>query len=105
MTALHVATEKGFPNIVQLLLELSANINAQDENGYTPLHIAMIEENQFSGNGLSKIVSMLLEKGYYYCYYYYFNTLGSNVKLEDKYGCTPLDVAARHGQSQYFELL
>ncbi len=43
-TPLHVATEKGYSNIVQLLLEHRANVLAKDANGEIPLDIALAKK-------------------------------------------------------------
>ena len=40
-TLLHYAANKGYLEIVRLLLEKGANINVQDNDGRTPLHEAM----------------------------------------------------------------
>jgi ankyrin repeat protein len=40
VTPLHTAAEKGFTEIVKLLLSQSARIDAKDFRGYTPLHLA-----------------------------------------------------------------
>ncbi len=37
-----IASEKGFVEIVQVLLNNRADVNAQDENGNTSLHFATI---------------------------------------------------------------
>lgn len=39
-TALHIATQNGFENVVDALLSNNANVNIQDKNGQTALHIA-----------------------------------------------------------------
>ena len=39
-TALHIAIDRGFPDIVKLLLELKANPNAKSKFGGTPLQLA-----------------------------------------------------------------
>lgn len=40
-TPLHVAAQNGHYDIVKLLIELSANLNAKNENGNTPLHMSV----------------------------------------------------------------
>ncbi|KAJ8131064.1 hypothetical protein O1611_g2561 [Lasiodiplodia mahajangana] len=52
--ALHIAAEKGYEDIVRLLIEFNADINALDEGGRTPLISAAIA-------GEVDIVSLLLE--------------------------------------------
>jgi ankyrin repeat protein len=39
-TAVHIAAERGFNRTIDILAELGADINAQDRNLETPLHIA-----------------------------------------------------------------
>ncbi|MEO6919499.1 MAG: ankyrin repeat domain-containing protein [Collimonas sp.] len=55
-TALLIATNRGRTQLVQALLELNANPNLTDKNGWTPLLSAADEGN-------SDIVNMLLAKG------------------------------------------
>lgn len=57
-TALHVAAEEGFEDIVKVILEdkYKVDVNAVDENGWTPLHSA-------SKGGNLSVLEMLLKKG------------------------------------------
>jgi ankyrin repeat protein len=73
-TLLHYATQKGFFNIVKLLLEKGAQslINHQDEYGNTPLHIAC-------KNGDEDIALLLLK-------------YNANATIQNKAGKTPLNV-------------
>uniref|UniRef100_A0A6B2L2Z3 Uncharacterized protein n=1 Tax=Arcella intermedia TaxID=1963864 RepID=A0A6B2L2Z3_9EUKA len=45
-TPLHVATENGFSEIIELLLTRNAHVEAKDENGCSPLHIACQNGNK-----------------------------------------------------------
>ena len=40
-TPLHLATEKGYPEIVQLLIDHGARFNVKNANGQTPLEVAL----------------------------------------------------------------
>lgn len=44
-TPLHVAAEKGYPACVNLLIEYGAEVDAKDENGLTPLIMAVCKQN------------------------------------------------------------
>lgn len=55
-TALFNATNRGWPNAVQVLLDASADANIPDNEGCTPLMIAALE-------GDTEIASMLLQSG------------------------------------------
>ena len=47
MNPLHIACKKGYKEIIKLLLDLGADINSRDINGYTPLHYAVISRNEY----------------------------------------------------------
>ena len=67
---LHYAANKGYLEIVKLLLEKGADINVQDNDGRTPLHEAM----SYQAFGVARF---LLENG-------------ANVNLKNKDGDTPI---------------
>ncbi|OQA31190.1 MAG: Ankyrin repeats (3 copies) [Betaproteobacteria bacterium ADurb.Bin341] len=69
-TLLHYAANRGYVEIVQLLLEHGAKLDVQDKNKKTPLHEAMAYHHD-------KVARLLIEKG-------------ANVNLRDKEGKTPL---------------
>ena len=55
-TALHIAAEKGFKDIAELLLEHGADVNLQDGEGNTPLHYA-------ARNFDAEMICFLVKKG------------------------------------------
>ncbi len=70
-TALHEAAAYGTPEMVKLLIDLGANINAVAYNGFTPLHVARSAES----------VKILIEAG-------------ADPSIRDNWGKTPLQSAA-----------
>ncbi|RDW85731.1 hypothetical protein BP5796_04056 [Coleophoma crateriformis] len=82
---LHLASEDGHINIVKLLVEKGADINAADMNGRTLLYRA-------SENGHIDVVKLLLEKG-------------ADVNATDKNGWTPLCTASQHRHIDVVKLL
>lgn len=107
---LHVATEKDNVEVVEILIENGANVNALNDFSHTPLFYAkstnvaeiLINNNaevnptnekgdtplhSAAYHGRSDIVKLLIEKG-------------ANVKKEDKRGYTPLHSAFRWSLNQ-----
>lgn len=84
-TLIMVASEFNCIKIVELLLENDANVNAQDQSGWTALMHAAF-------NGNAKIVQMLLNNG-------------ANIDLSNNYGDTALALAINNGRQQIIELL
>ncbi|MEZ6136463.1 MAG: ankyrin repeat domain-containing protein [Pirellulaceae bacterium] len=62
-TALHYAVLKGNPRSVRLLINAGLDASATDSEGQTPLHIALLAENNRSGLELPyvEIVQLLLD--------------------------------------------
>ena len=83
---LHGASANGHVEVVKLLLDKEANVNAADEGGWTPLHGA-------SQNGHVWVVKLLLGVG--------------KVKAgsKDIGGRTPLSYATEHGHEAIIKLL
>jgi len=67
---LHFAVKEGEVEIVKLLIDGGANVNAKGERGYTPLHMVVYE-------GKLEIAKFLIEKG-------------ADINAKDNYGYTPL---------------
>jgi ankyrin len=90
MTALHLASVNGNPDLVDLLISYGANVNAAMtggcRRGFTPLHCASMEGN-------AAVVRRLLEAA------------ADISALCHDAGSTPLHVASAHGQEEVTEIL
>ena len=73
------------PNVARLLLEHGADVNARENDRFTPLHAA-------AQNGTVEVVRVLLE-------------YGANVGAEDGGGRTPLQVASSNDHDEVVKLL
>ncbi len=86
MTALWVAVQHERPDLVTQLLEAGANPDWKENNeGYTPLHLAVAKGN-------TELVNLLLPHV-------------KEINTADRLGCTPLCYAAGHGHQQIAQLL
>ena len=91
-TALYMASSRGFAEVVRLLIDRGADVDAKcdDRNDFghvrrTPLHVASIRRR-------SEIAKMLLERG-------------ADVHCQDNWGWSPLHDAAQHGFNNVSRLL
>lgn len=84
-TALHRAIKKRYADLVRLLLERGADVNAATSLGETPLHTAAL-------HGRPVEAALLLERG-----------ANPNARLSN--GMTPLHWAAQRGYSEFVSLL
>ncbi|PON19964.1 pfs domain-containing protein, partial [Trichoderma gamsii] len=82
---LHDAAQIGRLEVVKLLLDRGASVEAKNNDGSTPLHDA-------AQNGRLDVAKLLLDRG-------------ASVKAENKDGSTPLHDAAQNGQLDVAELL
>ncbi|EMT70529.1 Ankyrin repeat domain-containing protein 50 [Fusarium odoratissimum] len=88
MSALHLASRRGFANLVQALLHRGADtdlMNERDSRGVTPLHMAVMQ-------GHEAIVNQLL-------------AAGADVNAKDDDRWTPLHAAVVRGHDNLIELL
>jgi ankyrin repeat protein len=84
-TPLLLSVIKDHAAVSSLLIQSGANVNAFDNNGFTPLHWA-------SFNGFNAIASLLLKNG-------------ANVNAQDNNGCTPLILAVARNQANIVSIL
>ncbi|MHA7877472.1 MAG: tetratricopeptide repeat protein [Bacteroidota bacterium] len=84
-TPLHLAAKQDHDDIVQLLLDKNAPIEARDKQGHTPLHLA-------ADAGHDDIVQLLLDED-------------ALIEARDKQGHTPIHLAAENGHDDAIEVL
>lgn len=82
-----LASGSGCVKVVEFLIEKGADVNIQDNEGRTPLHLAVIIPGQNT-----YIAEMLLNKG-------------AEVDIQDNEGKTPLDYAISIGREEVIEIL
>jgi ankyrin len=118
MTALHLACRKGNLEVVLLLLDYNANLEACTRHGMTALHLA-------SKRGYATIAEMLLKQGarvnamckenntplHYACKYSHVDTAAVLIKyeadfdIESKERLTPRRIAAEKGPEELLQLI
>ena len=79
-TALHCAVNQGHPDMVQVLIDVGADIDTRNDDGHSPLHCA-------SQEGALEVVKMLVEAG-------------AGVNATDYDGTTSLIFAAINGETE-----
>jgi len=95
-SALHWATMKGFGAVIQTLVESGASLNLVDNQGRTPLHLAVaalehhhsVEERKFCRDMIR-----------------YFLEHGANPDVGDENGTCPIHLAAEIGDEDALSLL
>jgi ankyrin repeat protein len=80
---LHIASHKGQPEAVRVLIEHGADLTARNNNGSTPLHLVSTQPtwSQVLPQRCAEVVRVLLEHG-------------ADGTAQDKNGCSPLDLAS-----------
>lgn len=86
--ALHWAARKGYLKIAQMLLAAGSDVNAEDVDRWTPLHVVAMTRDLVEAD---KIAEMLLQAG-----------ADANLKTNDK--MTALDYAEETGQVRLIEI-
>ena len=82
---MHWCAFRGNENLCRFLLERNADVNIQDNHGYTPLHWCALKSNE-------NLCRLLLEHN-------------ADVNIQDKSGSTPLQWCAREGNENLCRLL
>ena len=81
-TPLHTHAGEGRKEVVEILINAGANVNAKNDTGMSPLHNAVTKE----------VVELLIAEG-------------ADVNAKNKHGGTPLHEAAASGHKEIVELL
>jgi ankyrin repeat protein len=86
-SALHLAADKGNPELIRLLLDHGAEVNGQDGEGHTPLILAAASERLHP-----EVVRLLLDKG-------------ADLRVQGQDGLTAQDWARKKGDTPIAKLL
>lgn len=84
-TSLHKAARQNLPNLVESLVSLEADVNAQDISGYTPIM-------RVAETGDLELIKMFMDGN-------------PNLELKNKAGLTALDIAKKGGFKRLYALL
>ena len=119
-TPLHYAVKYGQFEFAELLVNHGAKINMADENGFTPLHLAVEESlgqikilellsknddiNNFNKDGKS-LLHLSIEKRGDMKTFQWLVEKGANINVIDRDGCNILHSAARFGRTDIVEWL
>jgi len=57
-SALHLATNEGYSDMVEILLDHGADVNSVDKDGDTALHIALAKESLVGTDLMSQMVNI-----------------------------------------------
>lgn len=94
-TILHAAVKYGVnkgEEIIREVLKLGVDINAKDDNGQTPLHLAIMKGTYHGDSGEPTFLKILLERG-------------AAIDAPDGRGNTPLHVATNSGTLRHLQAL
>ena len=93
-TALHKNILSFFkdPRVVELLIKRGANVNIQDTDGNTPLHLTTYYDDLYNYNDETEIVRLLLEAK-------------ADINIKNEGNDTFLDSAERSGRSKIVRII
>ena len=89
-TALHAACHMKYPDTVELLIKLGADVNIVDDNHITPLFLAVVTD--FRPDYCNRILNLLIKAG-------------ADVNRSDKTGWAPMHMAACRNNAEAIRIL
>ena len=92
-TALHLAADKGYTSVAELLLEENADVNAIDENGWTALHYAANAPADQRQDNRFALIDLLVQYGAY---------VDARAHYDQH---SPLHVASKNGSDRIAKIL